>query len=170
MERNLYSPPTAPVADPLETHLQRAERPPEVGWAMWLLWMSFLISTLAVFQPFFLRTSLVFAALTIGTPRAIVAWILFSIGRGRQWARITYGVLFVFGIAYQAFLWKARLVNFHGKFSQSDVLTAAEDLLRLAGICLLFSRRANLWFRAPDRPVEISREPLSQPPGNSNPA
>jgi hypothetical protein len=160
MERNLYSPPTAPVADPVGSHLGRTKRPTEVGWAMWLLWMSFLLGTFATFQPFFLRTSLVYAALTIGTPRAIAAWILFSIGRGRQWARITYLVVFLLGIGYEAFSWKARLVTFHGKLSQRDVIIAAEVLLDLVGICLLFSRRANLWFRAP----------FSQPPHSSNPA
>jgi hypothetical protein len=151
MERNLYSPPTAPVADPVETHTGRPERPTEVGWAMWLLWMSFLLGVFAMFQPFFLRTSLVFAALTIGTPQAIEAWILFSIGRGRQWARITFLCLWLLSIGYQAVLWKARFVTFNGGLSQRDVITATETLLDLAGICLLFSRRANTWFRAPTR-------------------
>ena len=160
MERNLYSPPTAPVADPVESHLGRPERPTEVGWAMWPLWMSFLLGALAMFQPFFLRTSLVFAALTIGMSLAIEAWILFSIGRGRQWARITFLILWTIGIGYQAVLWKARHITFPGRFSQSDVIVATETLLDLAGICLLFSRRANLWFRAP----------FSQPPHSSNPA
>ena len=43
MERNLYSPPAAPVADPVETEEAKGERPKEVTWALRLLWASFVL-------------------------------------------------------------------------------------------------------------------------------
>ena len=37
MERNLYSPPAAPVADPVEIEEAKGARPAEVTWALRLL-------------------------------------------------------------------------------------------------------------------------------------
>ena len=50
MERNLYSPPAAPVADPVETEAATGERPAQVTWALRLLWASVVLGGIDLLQ------------------------------------------------------------------------------------------------------------------------
>ena len=147
MERNLYSPPAAPVADPVETEAAKAERPKEVTWALRLLWASFVLGGIELIQQRFLRVSLVLVLLTSGIPYVIVGWILYKIGRGRHWARVTYLVLWLFGIVSMLLFWRVYAANFDGKHSMTAVTRVAETLLDAVGNVLLFVPAANRWFR-----------------------
>jgi len=148
MERNLYSPPAAPVADPVETEEAKGERPAEVTWALRLLWASVVLGGIEVLQQRFLRVSLALVLLTSGTPYVIAGWLLYKIGRGRHWARVTYLVLWLFGIASIFLFWRAYAANFDGKHSMTAVTEVAETLLDAVGIVLLFVPAANRWFRS----------------------
>ena len=147
MERNLYAPPAAPVADPVETEAAKGERPKEVTWALRLLWASFVLGGIELLQQRFLRVSLVLVLLTSGIPYVIVGWILYKIGRGRHWARVIYLLLWLFGIAYAVLFWRPYAAAFDGKHSMSAVITVAKAALDAAGIVLLFVPAANRWFR-----------------------
>jgi hypothetical protein len=147
MERNLYSPPAAPVADPVETEEAMGERPAEVTWALRLLWASLVLGGIELLQQRFLRVSLVFVLLTSGIPYVIVGWLLYKIHRGRHWARVTYLVLWLFGIAYVLLFWRVYAAYFDGKHSMAAGTRVAETLLDAVGSVLLFVPAANRWFR-----------------------
>jgi len=147
MERNLYSPPAAPVADPVEIEEAKGARPAEVTWALRLLWASVVLGGIEVLQQRFLRVSLVLVLLTSGTPYVTAGWLLYKIGRGRHWARVTYLVLSLFGIAYMLLFWRAYAPYLDGKHSMAAVTRIAETLLDAVGSVLLFVPAANRWFR-----------------------
>ncbi len=147
MERNLYSPPAAPVADPVETEEAQGERPKEVIWALRLLWASFVLSGIELLQQRFLRESLVMVLLTSGIPFVIVGWILYKTGRGRHWARVTYLVLWLLSIVNMFLFWRVYAANFDGKHSMTAVNTVAQTLLGVVGSVLLLVPAANRWFR-----------------------
>ena len=150
MERNLYAPPAAPVVDPAETKKLLGDRPEEVIWAMRLLWTSFAVGIIATLAQNFLRSPLFFLVLTSGIPYLILGWILFKIGRGRHWARVTYLVLWMLGIVYTGYFWKHYAAFFDGKHSMAAARVVTETLLDLVGLCLLFMPRANRWFKPED--------------------
>ena len=149
MERNLYAPPAAPVADPIET---RAERPMEVTWAVRLIWTSLAIGVMTQVWWYALRipvTALIVSLIFRGIPYVIVVWITLRVERGHNWARILIAALFLIGIAYTLFNWRAYAPIFASKQSVTVLSTGARTLLDLGALCLLFMPRANRWFRPP---------------------
>jgi hypothetical protein len=153
MERNLYSPPAAPVADPGETEEAKGERPAEVTWALRLMWTSVVLSGIELLQQRVLRVSLIFILLTSGIPYIIVGWLLYKISRGRHWARVTSLLLWLNTIAFMLFSWRSYAAYFDGEHSMAAVATVAGTLLDGAGIVLLFVPAANRWFR---RRIDVS--------------
>jgi hypothetical protein len=77
---------------------------------------------------------------------AIMAWLIFKIARGRNWARITYTVLSLLGYASIVMNWSTYLAGYHGdlEWAGLDVLGTLADI---GGIYLMFTRAANAWFR-----------------------
>ena len=114
MDRNLYAPPAAAVADPVEV---KAERPKEVTWAMNFIWAALVIGTAAgllsvattlfIASPFGMTGTVVVVAIGIGVRIVITVWVNTRIALGRNWMRILLAVLFASGVIYFAVEWRA---------------------------------------------------------------
>lgn len=165
MERNVYAPPAAAVSDPVEIR----EKPPwTVVWARILVWVSLAISVgeLGIAQvasvvnsPAFLPIAILSIILSpIGIRSIVVAWLNIRMGQARNWARITLLIVFVLGFIYVATQWQLSAVfewrnltrTVMGKTTATWLLLIiAQALLEVGALVLLFTPRANRWFRAP---------------------
>jgi hypothetical protein len=149
MERNLYAPPTAAVADPV---VPREERPLEVVWAVRLLWISLAVGVIGLLGQYLLEFSLglVVALLISGGARYLIStWIILRIASGHNWARIVFLVLYIAGLGYMIFNWHSYAQLFTGEHLLYALDLAAKTLLDLGAACLLFMPRANHWFKPP---------------------
>jgi hypothetical protein len=147
MERNLYAPPAAPVADPVETV---GDRPAQVAWAVWLLWVSVTIGVMAsVLQVTVLFSiNIVIYILAVNLARsAVAAWLILKTGEGRNWARILLLVGVLLNLGLIAYRWQVYI----GSFKASSLLGAATWISKLAldwtAVVLLFTPTANRWFK-----------------------
>jgi hypothetical protein len=162
MDRNLYAPPAADVADPVEP---KAERPLEVIWAVRLLWTSLAVGIATVIGPYLLTISpgLLLYLLFAGGARYVISiWILLKIDGGRNWARIVFLVVLVAGLGYTALQWQTYAPLFKGKQPLTEAAWIAKTLLDSGAACLLFMPRANRWFKPPriaDPPTESLTSP-----------
>jgi hypothetical protein len=164
MERNVYAPPTAAVADPVAP---REERPLEVVRAVRLLWISLAISVIGLLARYLLEISIgliVYLLISGGARYLISTWIILRIAGGHNWARIVFLVVFLAGLGYMIFNWRSYAQYFTGERPLYALELAAKTLLDLGAACLLFMPRANRWFKPP-RTLGTSAESLtSQPP------
>jgi hypothetical protein len=168
MDRNLYAPPAASVADPVET--RGGHRPWQVTWAVNLiwLWVPLSVANIVVAQfvptinaPSYLPIAIVSTVLSpAGIQALAVAWLNSQIAHGRNWARIVLTVIFALGLVYLAFQWRlyAKIfaaINWQTFATTSPrILWAASwagavlrSLLNLSP-ALLFTPKANQWFKA----------------------
>jgi hypothetical protein len=164
MERNLYAPPAATVADPVAP---REERPLEVVWALRLLWASLAVGVVTVVGPYLLEISvglLIYLILAGGARYVISVWVILRIASGRNWARILYLVILVAGFGYMALNWQvyAQLFTFRQPLAAASWI--AKTLLDIGAACLLFMPRANRWFKPPRTPSTPAESLTSQPP------
>lgn len=155
MDRNLYAPPAAAVADPVEV---KAERPKEVTWAMNLIWAALVIGTAAgllsmattlfTASPFGTSATVAVVAIGVGVRIVITVWVNTRIALGRNWMRILLAVLFASGVVYFAVEWRAYANLLTGKAPLFFMATLVRSLLNVATMVLLFTPRANRWFKA----------------------
>lgn len=92
MERNLYSPPSAPVSD-ISNSAVAAERPHQVSTAVLLLCLSLALGQVT---SALLRQNLPHNAAALFVEVftvASLAWLTYKIRVGRNWARMTFSVL-----------------------------------------------------------------------------
>ncbi len=152
MSGNPYAPPTAQVAN-VDPDLP-LPRPRAVSLAILFFWISVAVSLPLWFVDGAVDTSDsdVFAVMVIGwiigiALLAFTIWVIVSIGRARNWARITYSVLAILG-------WLMVIVDLPGLVASpwynwlGYLLNAALDV---AIVVLLFTPAANAWFRARGR-------------------
>ncbi len=150
MERNLYAPPAAPVADPVEPP---RERPVEVAWAVRLLWASLVAGFLVELSQSLPQISLGYLILFIATRSVrylISVWILLKIAAGRNWARLIFVAILVLGVGYTAYNWRVYVVGFSGRYPVHATASIAKALLDIAAACLLFMPGASRWFKPPN--------------------
>ena len=155
MDRNLYAPPAAAVADPVEV---KAERPKEVTWAMNFIWAALVVGTAAgllsmaatlfTTSPFGMTGTVVVVAIGIGVRIVITVWVNTRIALGRNWMRILLAVLFASGVIYFAVEWRAYANLLTGKAPLFFIATIVKSLLNVTTMVLLFTPRANRWFKA----------------------
>jgi hypothetical protein len=147
--KNPYAPPKA-VVDDVSSGTEPS-RPASVSRAMQLLWAAVAISFVSgILNAYLTETPNVPKSMYVGfllfgwvVGFLIVWWILSSIGKGKNWARIVQLVLFLFGIF-------GMLMVFAMPQKVSAViwvLYAIQMGLNLWGMVLLFSAPANAWFR-----------------------
>lgn len=99
--RNPYAPPKAVVAEPLEGELTMA--PPPVKTAMKLLWTSFALTFVEVALDWTALTAEIaqlFFAIWLALASLLQVWIFLNIARGRNWARITWLVIFAITLPF----------------------------------------------------------------------
>ena len=144
MPRNPYAPPDAAVADPPSGPLVR---PVVIRRGVQLLWISFGVGFLgAIFhagpaEPW---------TITLGFMAAfgsILAWLIVHIARRRNWARVTYLILAVLSDVDSLSSLPSSRDLYHAHPSVL-VIDVAGVVLEALGLCLLFTRAANAWFKA----------------------
>jgi hypothetical protein len=146
MSRNPYAPPGATVADPPSPPIQR---PPAINRGLQLLWASFSLGLIASFihQGESNLLEWIISLVFIGLYSALVAWLLYKIGRRRNWARIVYLVLAVISYLMIAFDWRSSVESYRAHPS-TIVLDFAGMVTEICALYLLFSRPGSTWFKA----------------------
>jgi hypothetical protein len=146
---NPYAPPKAAVND-VSSGVE-PPRPPQVNRALQLLWTAVAVSFgSGILNAYLTETpdvprGMYVAFMIVGwvVGFLITWWLLSSIGKGKNWARIVELVLFLFGIL-------GILMVFRMPQEVSPViwvLYAVQMGLNVWGFVLLFSAPANGWFR-----------------------
>jgi hypothetical protein len=164
MERNLYAPPAAAVADPVAP---REARPLEVVRAVRLLWISLAIGVIGLIARYLLELSIgliAYLLISAGARYLISAWIILRIAGGHNWARIVFLVIYLAGLGYMIFNWHSYAQLFTGEQPLTALELAAKTLLDLGAACLLLTPRANRWFKPPRTPGTPAESLTSQPP------
>src|SRR5215831_8989516 len=143
---NPYSPPRAEVFDFAQLD-QRIDRPRHVFHAVALLWITLILQATGLFfmwRLFRLADAMFLALIAFSTVTwGITAWIVAMIERGRNWARITYLVLFLLGAP---FVVVSIVVSF--RYTPIAALSAVLQLaLQLTAMIMVFIPPAGAWFR-----------------------
>ena len=81
----------------------------------------------------------------------LMLWLIWMIGRGRNWARITYLILFLLGLPFSI----GPLVQSFSLFPLSASIGLAQMLLQIVALVLLFTGAARRWFSAPPAPPSL---------------
>lgn len=134
--------------DPSIESTPNVARPMEVTRAVQLLLCSLVIglatSVIRVTQ-LVSGTSLVITLLVVIAFFGLYLLFIMKISAGRNWARIVFLLLVLFGLPFAAPTYLAEL----RKSVPSGSLSILVAILQLVGTGLLFSRSSNLWFRRP---------------------
>lgn len=133
----------------MENHMetQSADKKTKpVVTAVSLLWVSLAVGVVKMLIDFLYYSALAPAAFTnfvLVCTFAFVAFLIIKISAGRNWARITFLVLFVLGML-------PTLPLMLDEFSRLPVvgaLSVAQVGLQVYALFLLFSQPGKLWFR-----------------------
>jgi hypothetical protein len=142
MERNLYSPPSAPVSDITKPDITGV-RPHQVSVAVMLLCLSLALGQLtsALLRPNLPHNppAVFVAVFTVVT----LAWLTYKIWAGRNWARMTFSALTILGLAVYAPI----LMKFFQISPIAGSINLLAGLLQLVAIYLLFTEPGRGWFK-----------------------
>ena len=123
-----------------------AQKPQPVVTAVNLLWVSLAVGLVKMLMDFSNLSGMAAAAFTnfiLIFTFALIAFLIFKISAGRNWARITFLVMFIIGVL-------PTLPIVLGEFSRSAVvgaLSAAQIGLQVYALFLLFTQPGSSWFR-----------------------
>lgn len=127
-------------------------RPNKVSIAITLLWITIAIGVIRSIMEFsnLLEVAIArgfgpkFVIFTTFFALAIVAFLIFMIGMGKNWARITFLVLFIVGIPFTVLpLSKSLLTNLF-----SGVLGIGQIILQIIALIFLFQKPSSDWFKS----------------------
>ena len=122
------------------------QKPQSVATAVNLLWASMAVGLVKMLMDFSNLSAVAPAAFTnfvLVFTFALIAFLIFKISAGRNWARITFLVMFVIGML-------PTLPLMLGEFSRSPVvgaLSVAQVGLQVYALFLLFTQPGSVWFR-----------------------
>ena len=125
------------------------QRPGSVGIAVKLLWTSMAVGIAKILLDYAHLSALASAAFTgfiLVSTLALMAILIVMISKGKNWARITYLVLFLLGLV-------PTLPVIMTEFARSPlvgILTVVQVGLQVYALCLLFSKAGGAWFRKLD--------------------
>ena len=135
---NPYAPPQAELADSTDNSFMTSATPWQVSRAAWLIAASLALGVLKIMLvPTPGPLWLVFA--TIAVLLAFTA----AIAKGKNWARITFTVMFGLGLPSVFFI-REQLLR---EGSISVLVMAVQTVLQLTAVVLLFLPASNGWFR-----------------------
>jgi len=121
------------------------EKPREATLATNLLWTSLGLGLInSAFQFSYLKTQapVGFILVVAGLTLAVMALLVYFISQGRNWARITFLVLFLIGLIP----WFPQLVDTFSRSTLSGLLTVAQVVLQVVALYLIFSKPGAGWF------------------------
>ncbi|MEQ1535132.1 MAG: hypothetical protein ABL923_04580 [Burkholderiaceae bacterium] len=122
------------------------QKPQPVATAVNLLWASMAVGLVKMLMDFSYLSAVAPAAFTnfvLVFTFALIAFLIFKISVGRNWARITFLVMFVIGML-------PTLPLMLGELSRSPVvgaLSVAQVGLQVYALFLLFTQPGSVWFR-----------------------
>ena len=123
------------------------EKPPVVTRAAQLLYASIAIgfvSSIVGIAYEISGSSIVFALAPLILFFGLFAFLVFKISKGRNWARITFLIIFLLGVPFAIPMYTQELKrNF-----LSGSLSIFIALLQSVAVFLLFRKNSNLWFKA----------------------
>ena len=123
-----------------------AQKPRPIVTAVNLLWASLAVGLVKMLMDFSNLSTVAPAAFTnfiLVFTFALSGFLIFKISAGRNWARITFLVLFIIGVL-------PALPIVFGEFSRSAVvgaLSVAQIGLQVYALFLLFTQPGSGWFR-----------------------
>ena len=128
------------------------ERPRSVSWALVLLYATIGLGIV--------RCPLLFSSATADYPASYIIFIwtlsfavylllVFLIGRGRGWARITYLVLFIMSIPYGVL----PLFKSFSAHRASNFILVGQLTINVVAFVLLFQPANDAWFRRVSTPT-----------------
>lgn len=123
-----------------------AQKPQPVVTAVNLLWASLAVGVVKMLMDFSNLSGVAPAAFTnfiLIFTFALIAFLVFKISSGRNWARITFLVMFIIGVL-------PTLPIVLDEFSRSAVvgaLSVAQIGLQVFALFLLFTQPGSNWFR-----------------------
>lgn len=131
---------------------ERKSRPGKVSTALYLLWIALFVGIIA--SAFNFSSSLEIANAPPGFGLGVVIFILcfgfllsaffiWKIGQGRNWARITYLVLFILGIPVVIYtLLTIKVSTF------LIIMQIAHTIVSLVALVFLFQKQSSDWFKS----------------------
>ncbi len=123
-----------------------AVRPAAIGWATGLLWASLAIGVVKTplnWAYFTSRTSAAFTICTAIFTFAILGFLIWKLGQGRNWARIVFLVLFLFGIVPYLFVVRSEFA----RSLASGTLSIVQFVPQAVGLFLIFTSPGKQWFQ-----------------------
>lgn len=145
MSENPYAPPKAEVELAEQAH-PVIERPKEIIWAVWLAALNYVVGlvTIALSWEYFSRLqSMLPTIFSQAFALVILVWLYYKIYQGRNWARITWLVLSLFGLVMVPFSYQ-MLENAPGVLRVQTLIGVG---VSLAIIWLLFFSPGKRWFK-----------------------
>lgn len=143
---NPYRPPSARVADVADP--VAGTRPRVVSIILWLLWVNIAIEILDKIldvRDAWPTVSIAVVPSAITTIMVgVLCWLIFMIGRRRNWARITYALLFAFGMIFHLVSWQNTLQS----PPRELIAIVLQSVLQLSAMILVFLPASNAWFRS----------------------
>lgn len=132
--------------EPIIESTANVGRPKEVTRAVQFISASFIIGGIRAVFDLAQKVSggsLFVAILVLVVFLGICFFFVGKIAAGRNWARIVFLVLLIIGVplALPGYLQDLRTNLLHGSVS---IIVA---ILQLIGVCLLFTKKSNLWFK-----------------------
>jgi hypothetical protein len=136
---------------------QTNQRPKGVHTAVIILWVTVGIGVLDKFLAVLAKTAHTGFSMQFITMVGSMAVLIVMIGQRRNWARITFLVLYLFGLILTVPALPALLILLRVR-PLSFFLTLALTVLQTVALILLFQREASEWFRArhQQRPESVS--------------
>lgn len=130
--------------------MPKNNKPDSVSNALILLWISLGIGVLNSIINFSNSVNLAqgygsgFVIFTILFTLAFMAFFIYMIGKGKNWARITFLVLFIIGIPFSVLPAIVLLVT----NPISAMFTAGITILQLIALIFLFQKSSSDWFHS----------------------
>jgi len=127
-----------------------AEKPKSVNFALMLLWISLLASTIKLMMDFIFTKGNFLALLAISNVISVLmvvasAYLILQISAGKNWARILFLVISVLGIIPNI----PRFTEESLHAFSANILSIGQLLIRGYGLYLLFTPPASTWFGSP---------------------
>ncbi len=129
--------------------MQQKSRPHKVSIALTLLWIVIAVGVISSIFNFSSSLEIANASglglgwliFTLYFTYVLLAFFIWKIGQGRNWARITYLVLFIIGVPFTIYGYLTSEVS-----TLSIVLGIAGMIVQIVALVFLFQEKSSEWF------------------------
>ena len=135
---------------------EKKSRPDKVSTAIILLWI--VIAAGVISSIFNFSSSLEIAnasgfglgwlIFTLYFTYLLLAFFIWKIGQGRNWARITYLVLFILGVPMTIYSYLISAIS-----TLSIILGIAGAIVQIIALIFLFQKQSSDWFKSKKKKV-----------------